>query len=399
MVSVSEATSIIQQHLFKPEKERVDLENADGRILAEVVKADRDLPPFDRVAMDGIAIRFDSFQEGWRDFKVEGVQPAGKPRLTLKDPNNCIEVMTGAMLPIGCDAVIRYEDVSIVNKIAHVKLNTLEKNQSVHLRGHDARRGDTLLEPGIMISPAEIALMASVGRAKTESYLGMKTAIVTTGDELVDVNTVPQPHQIRRSNAHMIQSALVPLGNRSSLFHLTDDRNKMEKELHKVFVDHQLIIMTGGVSKGKFDFVPEVLEALGVKNLFHQVSQKPGKPFWFGVSKRQTVFALPGNPVSTFLCFHKYIKPWLLKSMGFENMPAFARLATDFDFNQPLTCFLQVRVKNEQGILTAYPQEGGGSGDFTNLKKADGFLELPLEKNSFKKGEAFPFISFRQAFR
>ena len=110
MVSVSEATSIIQQHLFKPEKDRVDLENADGRILAEVVKADRDLPPFDRVAMDGIAIRFDSFQEGWRDFKVEGVQPAGKPRLTLKDPNNCIEVMTGAMLPIGCDAVVRYEE-------------------------------------------------------------------------------------------------------------------------------------------------------------------------------------------------------------------------------------------------------------------------------------------------
>jgi molybdopterin molybdotransferase len=398
MVSVAEASSIIQQHLFRPEKERVDLENADGRILAEVIKADRDLPPFDRVAMDGIAIRFDSFQEGWRDFKVEGIQRAGQPRVTMKDPNNCIEVMTGAMLPIGCDTVIRYEDVSIVNKIAHVKTD-VQKSQSVHARALDAKRGDTLLEPGIVISPAEISLIASVGRAKTESYLGVKTAVITTGDELVDVNQVPLPHQIRRSNSHVIQSALVPLGTKSSLFHLTDDRNKMEKELVKIFVDHNVIIMTGGVSKGKFDFVPEVLEYLGVKNLFHQVSQKPGKPFWFGVSKRQTVFALPGNPVSTFLCFHRYIKPWILKSMGYETPALFARLGADIEFKQPLTYFLQVRVKNEQGVLTAFPQEGGGSGDFTNLIKADGFLELPLEKDQFKKGEAFPFIPFRNFFK
>src|SRR4051812_44043915 len=125
MISVSEASSIIQQHLFRPGTERVDLENADGRILAETVKADRDLPPFDRVAMDGIAIRFESFHDGWRDFKIENVQPAGKPRLTLKDPNNCIEVMTGAMLPIGCDTVIRYEDVAIANRIAHVKIESV----------------------------------------------------------------------------------------------------------------------------------------------------------------------------------------------------------------------------------------------------------------------------------
>jgi molybdopterin molybdotransferase len=396
MISVSEATSIIQQHLFRPEKERVDLENANGRILAEVIRADRDLPPFDRVAMDGIAIRFDSFREGWRDFKIEGVQPAGHPRITLKDPNNCIEVMTGAMLPIGCDTVIRYEDVQVKNKIAHANCETVEKARSVHARGHDAKRGDTLLEPGILISPAEISLMASVGRPRTECYLGLKTAVITTGDELVDINQVPLPHQIRRSNAHAIQSAMMSLGTHSTLFHLTDDRNKMEKELIKIFVDHNVIIMTGGVSKGKFDFVPEVLEALGVKKLFHQVSQKPGKPFLFGISKRQTVFALPGNPVSTFLCFYRYIKPWLLKSMGLDTPPVSVRLGSDVQFNQPLTYFLQVRLKNEHGILTAYPEEGGGSGDFTNLKKADGFIELPLDGNQFRKGEVFPFIPFRQ---
>jgi molybdopterin molybdotransferase len=126
------------------------------------------------------------------------------------------------------------------------------------------------------------------------------------------------------------------------------------------------------------------------------VSQKPGKPFLFGISKRQTVFALPGNPVSTFLCFYRYIKPWLLKSMGLDTPPVFVRLGSDVQFNQPLTYFLQVRLKNEHGILTAYPEEGGGSGDFTNLKKADGFIELPLDGNQFRKGEVFPFIPFRQ---
>ncbi|CAN5420469.1 molybdopterin molybdotransferase MoeA [soil metagenome] len=395
MVSVSEASSLILQHLFKPEKERIKIDRLEGRILAESVKADRDFPPFDRVSMDGIAIRFEAFEDGWREYKIEGLQAAGQPRCTLKDQHNCIEVMTGAMLPIGCDTVIRYEDVSIVSKIAKIKPEVIEKGQSVHLRGSDAKKGDALLAASHVISPSEIALLAAVGKSDAEVMAFPKTAIISTGNELVDIHDVPQAHEIRRSNTYALHAALSTQGCFAELFHLKDERNSLEKELTKILANHQLIILSGGVSKGKFDLIPAALESLGIKKVFHEVSQKPGKPFWFGVSKKQVVFAFPGNPVSTFLCFYRYLLPWLAKSMGVDKQFGSAIISHDFSFTPSLTYFLQVKIKNESGKLVAYPLPGAGSGDFANLKDVDGFIELPAEKNTFKAGEVFPLITFR----
>ncbi len=176
---------------------------------------------------------------------------------------------------------------------------------------------------------------------------------------------------------------------------MADNKNELEEKLKVILAEYELIILSGGVSKGKFDFVPQVLESLGVKKLFHQVSQRPGKPMWFGCSEKNTVFALPGNPVSTFMCFHRYLKPWLIRSLQSEIKNQSAILATDFNFTPALTYFLQVKIKNENGKLMAYPMVGGGSGDFVNLKDVDGFLELLLERSDFQKGESFPLILFR----
>jgi len=395
MISVAEATGLIHQHLYRPAKERIKIEHTEGRVLAEPIKADRDLPPFDRVAMDGVAIQYRSYEEGWRAFKIEGIQPAGQPRLTLKDPNNCIEAMTGAMLPIGCDTVIPYENLEVSREIAKMKVEALEKGQSIHPRAQDAKRLDILLNPGRLITTAEISMFASVGWLEAEVYAFPKVAVISTGDELVGVHDKPLPHQIRRSNSHALQAALTTLRCPSDIFHLTDHYNTMEKELQKIFINHEIIIITGGVSKGKFDLVPEVLKSIGVEQHFHQVSQKPGKPFWFGSSKKQIVFALPGNPVSTFLCFYRYIKPWILQSNGIEKPFESAVLGEDFTFKTDLTYFLQVKIKNESGKLMAYPIQGGGSGDFANLLNVDGFIELAGGKNNFKAGEAFPYIPFR----
>jgi molybdopterin molybdotransferase len=395
LITVAEASSITQQFLFRPSRERVKIEQSEGRVLAEAIKADRDFPPFDRVAMDGIAIPFRSFEEGWRDFRVEGMQTAGQPRISLKDPHNCIEVMTGSMMPVGCDAVIRYEDIQIRDKIAHVKIEDVQKWQSTHMRGHDAKKNDVLLRPGVTIRAAEVAILATVGRAEVE-VLGFPTvAIISTGNELVDLHDIPQAHQIRRSNSYMLQAALHSMGCRSSLFHVPDSRNPLEKALIKILADHQVIISTGGVSKGKLDLIPETLEFLAIKKQFHEVSQRPGKPLWFGTGKKHIVFALPGNPVSTFLCFYRYIKPWFLKSMGVEPQVEYARLDKDFTFTPPLTYFLQAKVSNINGTLVATPLEGGGSGDMANLKEVDGFLELPADKSLFKEGDVFPYIPFR----
>jgi molybdopterin molybdotransferase len=396
MISVQEASAVILSHLFKPKPIQAAIIDAVGKVLAESVYADRDFPPFPRVTMDGIAIAFDTWKQGKRKFLIESIQAAGEPRKKLKDTENAIEVMTGAMLPDGTDTVIRYEDLITEAPYATVKIETVEARQSIHVPGQDAKEGDLLLSPGMILSPSEIALLASVGKSNVQVYNFPKTAIVSSGDELISITENPLAHQIRRSNTYAIESAMNAMQWSGIQFHLPDDKTILKTGLAKILKEHDVIILSGGVSQGKFDFIPSVLEEIGVKKIFHQVSQRPGKPFWFGVSSEgKTVFALPGNPVSTFMCFYRYIKPWVLKSFGNGSKSVKAILAKDFSFQPKLTYFLQVKLDNDEGKLMAYPDAGGGSGDFANLKKIDGFLELPADKSEFKAGEVFPFIAFR----
>jgi molybdopterin molybdotransferase len=397
MVNTGEATSIIHSNLYKPKIESGVIEQSVGKVLAEIIHADRDFPPFNRVAMDGIAIDYNTYYSGQREFSMEAIQAAGEPQLRLKDPKHCIEIMTGAMLPSGADTVIRYEDIEINNKIAIIKEELIiTKGQHIHRQGQDARQGEILLEPGIIISAAEVALLASVGKNVVKTFMNPRTAIVASGDELVEITKVPGPHQIRRSNTYAIEAGMKLLGWQGKQFHLPDDSNILKMSLDRIKAEYDVIIVSGGISKGKFDFIPQVLEEIGIKKLFQQVSQRPGKPFWFGTSTDgKIVFALPGNPVSTYMCFYRYIEPWFWKSLGVERKTAQAVLAKDFTFQPKVTCFVQVRIENEGGKLMAYPDAGGGSGDFANLKKVDGFLELPLEKSTFKAGEVFPYFPFR----
>src|SRR5258706_413307 len=395
MVSVAEAEKIILGHLFKPSIQQIELALANGKILAEEIKADRDLPPFNRATMDGISIAFASYERGQRKFSIESLQAAGQIQQNLADTKNCIEIMTGAPLPIGTDCVVPYENLKIENKTAAILAESVNKRQNVHLQGSDAKQNEVLLTIGMKLSPSEIAVLASVGKSEVDVLRYPKAAVISTGDELVDVNQAPLLHQIRKSNSYALVSALQELGCTAEMFHLADNEKELREKLESILARYELIILSGGVSKGKFDFVPQVLESLGVNKLFHGVSQRPGKPMWFGVSPKNFVFALPGNPVSTFMCFHRYIRLWLSKSMGTSAKNQKAILAQDFSFAAQLTYFLQVKIENENGKLMAYPDVGGGSGDFANLKDVDGFLELPLSQTEFSKGTTFPLYQFR----
>jgi molybdopterin molybdotransferase len=395
MVTVNEASSIVFNHLLKPEVRTVSFGEAVNKVLAETVEADRDLPPCDRVTMDGIALRYAMWEEGRRKFRVEGIQPAGAPPKQLGSSQNCLEVMTGAVLPAGTDSVIPYEDIGISDSYATVG-ERLTKGQNVHRQGQDAKETAILLESGIVLSPAEIAVLAAVGKSKVQVFAFPSAAVISSGDELIDVEATPGIQQVRRSNTYAIQAAMKILGWEGSSFHLADNKDEMVTAMKKIAETHRVIILSGGVSKGKFDYVPAVLEEIGVRKLFHRVNQRPGKPFWFGVSDEGvTVFALPGNPVSTYMCFYRYIRPWIIKSMGAKIVDSKAVLAADFSGPKGLTYFLQVDVKNENGKLLAYPDPGGGSGDFANLKNVSGFLELPEDRSAFKAGEIFPYIPFR----
>ena len=395
MISVEEATELIQSHLYQPKIVVKDLNQSSGHYLAEDIRADRDFPPFNRVAMDGIAIKAALFEAGRREFTIEGIQYAGAECLILKDPTACMEVMTGAMLPMGTDSVIRFEDIEIKDSKATITIDQLKQHQNVHGRATDAAKGDLLIEKNTLITTAEIGVLATVGKSRIEVYEMPKVAIVSTGDELVKVSEQPKEYQIRRSNSHVLKGALSDMKVLGNIYHIADNEENMRHELSGILESYDVLILTGGVSKGKKDFVPAILDDLAVEKLFHRVAQKPGKPFWFGKNNTTTVFALPGNPVSTYLCFNKYIKPWFKSSMGAVPKPLSAILDRDITFKAPLTYFAQVKLTYRLGHLIAEPVLGKGSGDLANLLQADGFLELPPAETEFKKGSSYELILYR----
>lgn len=399
LISTKEAYQIVLESTssITIPTEKVGLENSLGCVLQESVFADRDFPPFDRVTMDGIAVSSMAFQSGFPKLEIQGIQPAGYEPLTLLKNTSCIEVMTGAVMPIGADAVVRYEDIQITNGKAHV-LAPVKKGQNIHPKGHDKKRGAELLSIGKRISSAEIAVLASVGKTEVRVSKYPKVAIISTGDELVAIDKVPKPHQIRMSNSYMIQAVLRDIGLIADLHHLPDDSSISIGKISKLINEYEVLIFSGGVSMGKKDFIPMALSANQVEQKFHGVLQRPGKPFWFGSHQKAVVFALPGNPVSSFMCTHKYVIPWVRKQIGLSSSSNdFAILGSNFNFEPVLDYFLQVRIKMEEnGRKIGFPVEGKGSGDFANLLDADAFMALPAEKSDFKKGEIFPIFQFRK---
>lgn len=400
MIEVSEATKIIDKCVLNLPKMQVPLEKALGRILRQQVVADTDFPPFNRVMMDGIAIKFEDVENGVTSYQIKGIQAAGDPQMTLDSNGNCLEVMTGAVAPLGADVVVPYEDIQIdaTNQTATIQVEEIKKGKNIHAKGTDKNKGDLLISEGTLIGTPEIAVAASVGLNELWVTKNPSVAIISTGNELVDIHEIPLPHQIRRSNVYAIVAELKQFGLKSDLFHFSDKKDILNKELEKVLDSHDLVLLSGGVSKGKFDFIPEVLEALGVEKKFHRIAQKPGKPLWFGAKEgKKVVFAFPGNPVSTFLCYHKYLVPWLKKTLGFtQAQKPKAILAEDFSIKTRLTYFLQVKtVIDEHGQLLAFPEVGKGSGDHANLLSSNAFLELPPNTFEFKKGEVYDLIPFK----
>ena len=396
MISSEEALHIILNHSQDFGIEEISFMESQNRVLKEDIVADRDFPPFDRVSMDGIAINYTAFEEGKRNFSIEDIQAAGSPQYTLKDPDNCLEVMTGAILPVNVDTVIRYEDIAIKNKRATINTEDITKGQNVHQKGKDRRRNDILIRKNTLISAAEIGVLSTVGKSKVKVVRQPKVIIISTGDELVDINEIPQAHQIRRSNSYTLVSLLRKLNIDAQTDHIKDNKDQLEKKIAEHLDRYDVLLLSGAVSKGKFDYLPEVLGNLGVQKLFHKVSQRPGKPFWFGNKDAVSVFAFPGNPVSTFIGCLKYFYPWYRKSIGIPyGSNGKAILGEDFKFAPKLTYFLQAKLDVNGGLKIAKPIVGNGSGDLANLVEVDGFLELPADKTHFIAGETYPLISFR----
>lgn len=396
MISVELAWQLVAKEFVSITFEEVSLEDSLGRILAEDILADRDGPPFDRVTMDGIAI-FSKKLETQRDFNLEQIAKAGEPQKQLMNPDNAIEVMTGAPLPLGCDTIIRYEDLVINNNIAHVQNHVPANVVNVHFKGSDFKVFDVIVTKNSLIHAPMIGILASSGKSKVLVVKHPKIAVVSTGDELVGVDEIPLDHQIRRSNLYGLSACLQSFGfHNIEKFHLPDNPQIIFENLKKILQKVDVLILSGGVSEGKFDFIPQTLNDLGVEKIFHKISQKPGKPLWFGKKDSKIIFALPGNPVSSLMCLRRYYIEAVCRlsdDLGIANKLI---LESDVSLNGDRVYFPAIKIINKNGQLMARPLIGNGSGDYLTLKNSDGFIELDPAKGPFKAGHVVSFYSWRK---
>jgi molybdopterin molybdotransferase len=391
MLDVAEAEALILRHPPALSTCERPLAEASGCVLQQEIFAERDQPPFNRVTMDGIALRYRDWEKGVREFQVMGTQGAGAEALALTGQGQCIEIMTGAALPAGADTIVPVERVTRHGDSARVAADyPASPGQFIHARGSDRQQGDTLLIPGTRIGPAAMAVLASTGCARVTVASTPRLAVISTGDELVDVDQPVSQFQIRSSNDRAIESALRNRGFGSvTRAHLPDDATRLQASLAGLHEAHDALILSGGVSMGKFDYVPSVLETLGVELILHKVRQRPGLPMWFGVSAAgKPVYALPGNPVSTLACLIRYVIPALEQGLGLSPpAPIYYPLAEDVTFTADLTYLLPVAVRfHAQRGGYAVPRPTNTSGDFNALTAADGFLELPRGQDLYAAG-------------
>jgi molybdopterin molybdotransferase len=391
MIEPQAAETLISEHLVCLPIESLPVGQCAGAVLRENVYAERDQPPFDRVAMDGMALASSAAASGRRRFKLQAMQAAGEPPTALTSDENCVEVMTGAVLPGGCDTVVPVERLQSADGYVEIDGGAGSVPwKNVHRRASDRTQGALLLAAGSVLNAPEIAVAASAGMARVRVSSQPAIVVVSTGNELVEPGDPIAPHQIRRSNAYAVVAALRQRGfQRVADDHLPDDAQRLRERLRLHLHTHEVLIISGGVSMGRFDLVPKALEDIGVRCVLHGIAQRPGKPMWYGTSHEgRSVFALPGNPVSTLVCLVRYVVPALYAAMG---MPAASRervaLAAPIHSAAQMTGFVPVRVSHDDWARPwATPCPTNGSGDFASLAMTDGFIELPPGPADFAKG-------------
>jgi molybdopterin molybdotransferase len=387
-VAAAEALILAQMPRFPARQE--PLSTCAGRVLAEDIHAERDQPPFDRVTMDGIAVAFRDFASGIRSFEVVGTQAAGAEPLAVATAQ-CVEVMTGAVLPRGADTVVPVERVRRDGTAAVIAADAVvTAEQFVHRRASDRAEGSLCLRAGTRLGAPEIAVLAGAGHATALVAELPRVAVMSTGDELVDVGKPIEPHQIRSTNDRAVEASLTQHRlAQVTRARLRDDANALAVAIDRLDTEHDMLVLSGGISMGKFDFVPSVLTELGAKLVLKGVQQRPGRPMWFGVSARgKPIFALPGNPVSTLVCATRYVLPALRQASGLAPAPPeLVELTAPIEASPALTLFTPVTLSSsERATLLAAPHPTNTSGDFVTLAGTDGFVELAAKRGAHPAG-------------
>ncbi len=392
LIPPHEAKALIQPHLAPFPTIDCPIDKCAGRILREEVVADRPLPPFHRAMMDGYALRVADISQV-ESFQVVAQAPAGSPAQVLATATgSCIEIMTGAVVPAGADCVVPYEETERLDE-GSVRL-TMPEDQNlgdaIHPLGSDHSSGEALIRAGRVIGSREVAIAATCGYTSLKVSKLPSIVIVSTGDELVPVSEMPEAHEIRRSNDLSIETALARVGLPArERVHLIDEAASATTALAKLIAENDIVLISGGISMGKKDFIPGALTDNGLTCHFHGVEQKPGKPLGFWSDQGCAVFALPGNPLSTLTCLHHYVIPALQHASGSaDTLHRTVKLTAPALGRPNLTVFLPVSLgaNNE-----ASPQLTHNSGDLVSILESDGYIELPPTEISYPAKSQFIF--------
>jgi molybdopterin molybdotransferase len=385
MISFSEAQHLVIEQARSFGKEKVNLDEAVGRVLCETIIADRDYPPFNRAAMDGYAIRHADWIAGLRSFIIREIIYAGSSENTSIGKGECYKIMTGAAVPRCANAIIRKEDVTEKGNEIKCAIESLDVLQHIARQGEDLKNGEVVYSNPVVCTPPIIGMLASIGKSQPSVEMLPRVSIITTGNEIVNVDATVKAVQIRNSNSHVLKAFLkswniVP----AYCTHVEDELDKIEIALQPA-LKTDIIIMCGGVSAGDADYIPTALDKLGASKIFHKVSIKPGKPIWFGKFQQQLIFALPGNPFSCMVTFKLFIELFLSKCFG---------LGTPVQLELPLQGlrskknsldeFFPVRISGAPSGVQIIPFNG--SGDITAAVNAHAIARHPAQLPDISEG-------------
>jgi molybdopterin molybdotransferase len=401
MLSVAEAQEQVLQraHPLVPRATPLTAESL-GLVLAEDVVSDLDMPPFDKSMMDGYAVQTADLSAGPTTLQVIDEIAAGQtPRHPL-DRGQAARIMTGAPVPQGADAVVMVEQTRLLegNRV-RVEAGPLGVGINVLPRGKEMRRGETVLTAGTLLRPQELGLLASVGRVEVNAYPRPRVAILVTGDELVDAAQTPGPGQIRNSNGPLLAAQVQRAGGVPMPRGIARDTLASLRTLVADGLLSEVLVLSGGVSAGKLDLVPGVLQELGVQGHFHKVAMKPGKPVFFGTRGETLVFGLPGNPVSALVCFELFVRPALRRLSGHaEPGPVMvqASLADDFAHRSDRPTYHPARLELSAAGWAARPVPWLGSPDLRGLTRANAFVLFPPGAHQFQAGQSFAVLKVEE---
>jgi molybdopterin molybdotransferase len=392
MISADRALQIVLENVAPLGIERVPILEALGRVLAEDIHSPRDIPGFDNSAMDGYAVRATDLTKASEasPVKLSVVETVGAGEMPTRrvGAQQAVRTMTGAPVAEGADAIVPVERTRGSGELVEF-LAPAEKGGFIRPRGEDLRRGELVMSAGKTLTPADLGMLASVNRAMVEVVRRPRVAIVATGDELVDVDQAPAGAQIVNSSAYALAGAVREAGAEAVILKVARDEAREIRERLAEAMTFDAVLSTGGVSVGQFDHVKGALDDLGMRQLFHGVAQKPGRPLKFGAVGYRPIFGLPGNPVSTLVCFYLYARPALLKMAGKRRVGlprVVARCAVDIKTSKDLTEFVRVKLERNAGGWLATPTGGQGSGIFSSLSRADGLLIGPSTETLLKAG-------------